>query len=124
MYIATLHCGYASAPPAGLITGRSMRRAGTTTLVATRSTAAVGDALGGGEPDSGANVGRVKVGVGTTAMIVGEAEGASSPAAPVYDNRPPAMSDTPVAVRIAGRRRLRSEMESLPTGSASYQRVS
>jgi hypothetical protein len=59
------------------------------------------------------------VGVGATATIVGEADGVGRPAAPVYDNRPPAMSDTPVAVRIAGRRRLRSELESLPTGPAS-----
>ncbi len=102
------------------MTGRSIRSAGTTTRVATRSTTAVGDALGGGgEADSGGNVGRAKVGVGATATIVGDGEDASSPAAPVYDNRPPAISDTPVAVRIAGRRRLRSELESLPTGSAS-----
>jgi len=59
------------------------------------------------------------VGVGAIATIEGEADGAGSPAAPVYDNRPPAISDTPVAVRIAGRRRLRSELESLLTGSAS-----
>ena len=101
------------------MTGRSMLSAGTTTRVATRSANGVGDALGEGDPDDGGNVGRSTEGVGPATMIVGDGCGRTISAAPVYVNRPPAMRDTPVAVRIADRRRLRNALLSLPTGPAS-----
>ena len=89
------------------------------TRVATRSTTGLGGALGDGSSEAGGNVGSGIVGVGAMPMIVGSGDGSGISAAPVYVNRPPAMSETPVAVRTAGTIRFRSALLSLPTGSAS-----
>ena len=56
-----------------------------------------------------------------TTISLGSADGVGS-TAPVYVSSPPAISDTPTAVRMAGRRRLRA-LPSLLTGAACYQRT-
>jgi hypothetical protein len=45
----------------------------------------------------------------------GDGDGGFNSAAPVNVSRPPAINDTPIALRIAGARRLRSVLLSLPT---------
>ena len=64
---------------------------------------------------------RRRRGVAVTIAAVGSGVGVGS-TAPVYVSSPPAISDTPTAVRMAGRRRLRSA-PTLLTGAACYQRT-
>jgi hypothetical protein len=87
-----------------------------TTRVATRSAGAI-DGEGEVEPEAGGNVGRSMLGSGEPAVVSTEAFG-SGPASTgaLYVSSPAAISDTPVAVRTAGRNRFRSALASLDTG--------
>jgi hypothetical protein len=97
-------------------------RAGTTTRVATRSAGIDGEGLGAAVPGGGIVGSATDGGGGAVAgMSVGPGVCVGS-TAPVYVSSPPAISDTPTAVRMAGRRRLRSA-PTLLTGAACYQRA-
>src|SRR5215210_4339804 len=98
--------------------GRSIFSAGMTTRVATAVVWADGDGPTDGEPDGGTDEsGRVAVGLGSPPMTIGVSSGGGvGSTAPVYVSRPPAISETPVAVSNAGRRRFRRARPSVLTG--------
>src|SRR2546422_3098720 len=87
MYIATLHCGYVFELPRGLMTGRSIPSASTTTRVATRFGFALADGRGVADSDApeGGSVGRTRLAPGSWDTIVGgsEALGSAAEALPV-----------------------------------------
>src|SRR3954453_21751245 len=125
MYIATLHSGYVSAPPRGLMTGRSISSAWITTRVATRFGFGLtdGSAVSEGEGPGGGKVGGGRVGAGSAETIVGlgsaDPNGSAADALPARLSRPAESSVTPVAVTNAGRRRSRGLRPRVLTGSAS-----
>jgi hypothetical protein len=74
MYSATLHCGYVVDVPCGLMTGRSIPSASTTTRVASRSRFAVADDVGAGMLPIGGRLGTAGLSPGSNVTIVGSAE--------------------------------------------------